>query len=186
MFWRSCSLDEGYPRNTVDINSLYAAQNAFRFQTEGRWYEPKELDKNNQFDYPVRAKFATPTDLIAMIDQLIEEQGRNKETTCVIIEFILNCENLINQVYDEQTQFIPMNRTVGTDKKEVTLSDKINETETKDEQPTAKCELPKENTENNVKVPEANKTNTNISFKVPVVNSYDKKNKFKRTTKEIK
>ena len=62
----------------------------------------------------------------------------------------------------------------------------INNTEAKDVIPTAKCELPKENTENKVKIPIVNKTNDNINFKIPVVNSYDKKNKFKRITKEIK
>lgn len=182
------NFDEGYPRNTVEPNSLYAQQNFQRFQLEGRWYEPKELDKNNQFDYPVRAKFATPSDLALMIDQTCEETGRitDKEDLIVCVEFVLNCENLANQVYDEQTQFIPITRTVGKDEKQVTLSDKINETETKDEKPTAKCELPKENTENNVKVPEVNKTNNNINFKVPVVNSYDKKNQFKRISKEVK
>lgn len=174
--------DEGYPFNTVDNNSLYAQQNFQRFHLEGRWYQPKELDKNNQFDYPVRAKFATPSDLAIMIDQTYEESGMiiDKDNLIVCVEFVLNCENLANQVYDEQTQFIP------TLSKDSTLSDRINDTKNKDVTPTAKCELPKENSENKVKVPEVNKTNNNINFKVPVVNSYDKKNMFKRITKEVK
>lgn len=174
--------DEGYPFNTVDNNSLYAQQNFQRFHLEGRWYQPKELDKNNQFDYPVRAKFATPSDLAIMIDQTYEESGMiiDKDNLIVCVEFVLNCENLANQVYDEQTQFIP------TLSKDSTLSDRINDTKTKDVTPTAKCELPKENSENKVKIPEVNKTNNNINFKVPVVNSYDKKNMFKRTSREIK
>lgn len=176
------NFDEGYPFNTVENNTLYAQQNFQRFQLEGRWYEPKELDKNNQFDYPVRAKFATPSDLALMIDQLCEDTGRitDKEDLIVCVEFVLNCENLANQVYDEQTQFIPILA------KNSTLSDRINDTKTKDVTPTAKCELPKENSENKVKVPISNKTNNNMNFKTPVVNSYDKKNKYKRTSREIK
>ena len=182
------NFDEGYPRNTVEANSLYAQQNFQRFHMEGRWYEPKELDKNNQFDYPIRAKFATPSDLAIMIDQTYEESGIciDKDNLIVCVEFVLNCENLANQVYDEQTQFIPITQTIDEDEKQVTLSDKINNTEAKDVTPTAKCELPKENTENNVKVPEVNKTNNNINFKTPVINSYDAKNKFKKITKEVK
>ena len=183
------NFDEGYPFNTIENNSLYAQQNFQRFHMEGRWYEPKELDKNNQFDYPVRAKFATPSDLATMVDQTYEESGIviDKDNLIVCVEFVLNCENLANQVYDEQTQFIPeLYKTSTNEEIQKTLSDKINDTESKDVKPTAKCELPKENTENNVKVPEVNKTNNNINFKVPVINSYDKKNQYKRTTKEVK
>lgn len=174
--------DEGHPFNTVENNSLYTQQNFQRFQFEGRWYEPAELYENNQFDYPVRAKFATPSDLVIMIDQTRENIGKiiNLDNLIVCVEFVLNCENLANQVYDEQTQFIP------TLSKDSTLSDKINNTEAKDVTPTAKCELPKENTENKVKIPIVNKTNNNMNFKTPVVNSYDKKNKYKRTSREIK
>jgi hypothetical protein len=177
---------EGYPLNCVAPNSLYALQDKYRISVEGRWYEPKELDKNTEFDYPVRAKFATPTDLCKMIDNLREELGYTEDAG-LIVEFQVNCENLANQLYDEHTAFIPVCTTQNetlTDAKN-TLTDKINDVENKDVEPTAKCELPKEKTENNVKVPVSQK-NGQLSLKKAYVNEYDAKNKYKRITKEVK
>lgn len=180
--------DEGYPVDTVDCNSLYASQNRNRAQMEGRWYEPKVLDyKKLGFDYPVRAKSATPVELIKMIEVLMEEQNRNPEFTFVVVEFVLNCENLCNQVYDEETTFVPVTASIDEEgiKETDVLVDRINDVESKDVKPTAVCELPKENTENNVKIPTTNKSGK-ISMKKAYINSYDSKNKFKKTIKEIK
>lgn len=175
------SYNEGYPVGTVESHSLYARQNFYRFSIEGKWYEPKELDKNNVFDYPVRAKYATPKDLCEMIDILIEQLDYDKYNLCVVVEFVLNCENLGNQVYDEESVFIP----VVT--KESELSDKINDIESKDVEPTAKCELPKQVDEKQyeIKIPIINR-HGEMSLTKARINEYDSKNKFKKTSKEIK
>ena len=169
--------DEGYPANTVDTNSLYAMQNKVRYVIEGRWYELNELDKNNQFDYLVRAKSATPTDLVKMIENLVELQSREKDNCVVVVEFILNCQNLANQVFDEQSVFIP-----ETSEDFIT---KINDSKETESKPTVVTKIEDKIETNNVKIPEATKQGKTKLSKA-VVNSYDKKNKFKKTTKEIK
>ena len=76
---------------------------------------------------------------------IISDFGKTDDNV-LVVEFVLNCQNLANQVYDEQTQFIPVDL-----KDEKTLSDKINDLDEKTVKPTAKCELPEENTENKIK-----------------------------------
>lgn len=174
------SYGEGFPVGTVESDSLYARQNFYRYSIEGRWYEPKELDKNNVFDYPVRAKFATPKDLILMIDVLIDQLGYDTDNLLVVVEFVLNCENLGNQVYDEESVFIPVDG-----KKDINLIDKINALDSKDVEPTAKCELPKSSEKTNVNIPIVKKSG-DIALTKARINEYDSKNKFKKTVKEIK
>lgn len=138
-------LSEYYPEGMVEPNSLYELRNINRFDIEGRWYELNALDKNNEFTYPVKAKEATPKELVQMIRNLMNSFGKTDDNV-LVVEFVLNCQNLANQVYDEQTQFIPVDL-----KDEKTLSDKINDLDAKTVKPTAKCELPTENTENKIK-----------------------------------
>lgn len=123
------NLGEGYTYGSVEQDSLYAFNSQWNIAYEGRWYDLIDLNKGNVYNIPVRAKCATPSDLIKMIENLMEIQQRNKETTYVILEFVLNCQNLANQVYDEESIFIP--------EQEVIEQPKL-------EEPTAKSELPKE------------------------------------------
>lgn len=155
------NLGEGYTYGSVEQDSLYAFNSQWNIAYEGRWYDLTDLNKDNVYEIPVRAKCATPSDLIKMIENLMEIQQRNKETTYVILEFVLNCQNLANQVYDEESIFVP--------EQEVIEQPKL-------EEPTAKSELPEEFEKN---------PNTVFS-KEAVVNTYDKKNQFKKTTKKIK
>jgi len=175
------SYNEGFPVGTVKSNSLYARQNFYRFAIEGRWYEPKELDKNNVFDYPVRAKYATPKDLCEMIDNLIYQLDYEKDNLLVVVEFMLNCENLGNQVYDEESVFIP----TKNDNTEIDLIDKINDISSKDVEPTAKCKVPENENKQEIKIPVVSKSG-DISLTKARITEYDSKNKFKRTVKEIK
>lgn len=168
------NFDEGYPRNTVLSNSEYAVRNTSRNIIEGRWYELNELDKNNIFDYPVRAKFATPIDLIKMIDELRKSLNYNENNIGLIVEFVLNCENLANQVYDEETIFVPLTNTEKG-------NHDVNAIDKKDETPTAITKLKNDVSENKVKIVDGNGKLTKAK-----INTYDPKNKFKKSIKEIK
>lgn len=180
---------EGFPVGTVADNSLYALINQNRISFDGKWHEPKLLDyKKYGFDFPVRAKSATPLQLIKMIENLIESEYKNPETTFVVVEFMLNCENRINQVFDETSEFVPIIQS--SDEEDALaetdiLVDKINDLDEKTLKPITKCELPKENTENKVKVPSVDNSGK-ISLKKAYINTYDPKNKFKKTVKEVK
>jgi hypothetical protein len=178
------NLSEGYPVNTVAQDSLYALRNITRAHVEGKWFEPKELTKNTEFDYPVRAKSATPKDLCKMIENLREELGYSADDV-VVVEFQINCENLANQLFDEHTVFVPVVTTDTEKTVEDLLVDRINDVESKDVKATAKCELPEEKSENDVKVPVSQK-NGQLSLKKAYINEYDTKNKYKKITKEIK
>jgi hypothetical protein len=175
------NFDEGIPVGTAEKNSLYAAENEFRFQQEGRWHIPKQLDSEKEFGFKVNAKSCTPKELVKMLDSLREEFGYD-EGKAIAVEFSINCNNLSNQIWDEETTFIPVVTNEEDLKAEDKLVDKINDFEAKTVEPTAKCELPKENTENKVKVPTPTKKNS-IDFSKPVVHSYDTKNLFK--TKKV-
>lgn len=162
-------LSEQYAQGMTEPNSLYEFRNINRFDIEGRWYELNALDKNNEFTYPVKAKEATPKELVQMIRNLMNSLGKTDDNI-LVVEFVLNCQNLMNQVYDEQTQFIPVEL-----KDEKTLSDVVNDFDSKNIDPTAKCELPKEE-----------ELDKKSGFKEVIINSYDKKNKFKKTVKKLK
>ena len=153
--------DEGYTIGSVESNSVYAFDNKNRVVFEGRWYELTDLNKDKLYEFPVRAKCATPDEAIKMIDALMELQGRDKDNTIIIFEFVLNCENLANQVYDEESIFVP--------EQEVIEQPELVE-------PTAKSVIPQE----------TEKNPNSVFSKVALVNTYDKKNQFKKTVKEVK
>lgn len=144
-------------------NSIYAMNDLQRVQIEGRWYSLFEEKKG--FQFPVRIKAATPNDVAKNIEENFPTENTNQ---LLLVEFILNCENLANQVYDQETQFIS-DFDPDADK---TLSDKVNDTDSKDVKPTVQTTMPKA-VEDRI-------------FKSPKVNSYDAKNNFKKTTREIK
>lgn len=166
--------DEGYSVGSVALNSQYALDNYKRRIIEGRWYELKELPNKTDFDYPVRAKYATPKDLCKMIDNLRESLNYDKDGSAIIVEFVLNCENLGNQVYDEETVFVPLNNNEKN-------NHDVNAFDKKDEKPTVITKVDKLEKENNVKI-----VNTKGELSQAKINSYDPKNKFKKTIREIK
>ena len=134
---------EGY--TAVEPISNYYQNNFARQVIEGHWYEPKQLENINNFEYPVRAKSTTPKNFIKLIDNLIEELGYTKDII-VIIEFQINCEGYINQCYDEMTSFRP-----AIDKNKVDIADVMNNPK-KMSEPTAKSKLPESKEKNKAKI----------------------------------
>lgn len=167
------NFDEGHPNN-VSPNSLYAYQNFSRQIIQGRWYVLNELEKSNDFDYPVHAKMATPKELAQMIEKLANELGYiDFDKIHICVEFVLNCENRFNQVFDETSVFLP---TENSDKENYDYN--------------FSAENPDEFIKNRTvnvdgKIDDELKSNT-VSFSKPIINTYDKKNKFKKTQKEVR
>jgi hypothetical protein len=181
------NLDEGYPQGTVADDTLYAQRNARRVHYEGRWFELNDINSIKTFGYPVKVKKCTPIELCAFIDVLKNEVFGEKDSNdiYVLVEFKVNCEGFLNCSFGEMSTYVPV-VNIDNEKETIedTLTDKANDFEEKSEEPTAKCELPKEGTENKVKVVQPGKSNNGM-LKTPVINKYDPKNKFKKTTTKL-
>lgn len=136
----------------------------------GRWNN--FVEQAEGFEYPVKIKEITPQNLAKKIKELNDSLEKTELARFIIVEFQVNCEGLANQIWDEETKFVPETDDALTIGKEELKAD-------------VETTIPKTTEKTTIKVPQ-NKTQKDRALNKAIINSYDSKNKFKKTTKEIK